>query len=76
MHTITSRWQQCSNGEPSSRMYSLWWVEQALSERKISFDFKHASLASHKQYAWRSGKKQKAGMKMVVTANRSKTPKN
>jgi hypothetical protein len=60
----------------SINMYSLWWVEQALSERKISFDFKHASLASHKQYAWRSGKKQKAGMKMVVTANRSKTPKN
>jgi hypothetical protein len=41
-------------------MYSLWWVEQALNERKISFDFKHSSFASYKQYVWRSDEKQKA----------------
>ena len=35
-----------------------------------------ASLTSDKTYVWRSGAKQAAGMKMVVTANRSTTPKN
>ena len=48
-------------------MFSLWWVEQALNERKTSFGCKDASLVSYN--FWRSGAKQAAGMKMVVTPN-------
>jgi hypothetical protein len=55
-------------------MYSLWWVEQTLNQRKTHFDFKHTGLVSYKNYVWRSGDKQAAGMNMVVNPNRSKTP--
>jgi hypothetical protein len=58
----------------SMHMYSLWWVEQTLNERKTHFDFKRASLVSYKNYVWRSGAKQAAGMKMAASPNRSKTP--
>jgi hypothetical protein len=53
-------------------MYSLWWVEQALNQRKKSFDFKHASLTSYKNYVWRNKEKQNAGMDMNVTPNHNR----
>ena len=55
-------------------MYSLWRVEQTLNERKTHLNFKHASLVSYKNYVWRSGAKQAAGMRMTVTPNRTWTP--
>jgi hypothetical protein len=45
-----------------------------LNHRKTHFDFKHTGLVSYKNYVWRSGDKQAAGMNMVVNPNRSKTP--
>jgi hypothetical protein len=35
-------------------MYSLWWVEQTLNQRKTHFDFKHVGFVSYKNYVWRS----------------------
>ena len=62
----------------SMDMYSLWWVEQTLNERKTHFDFKNTAfchtLVFSKNYVRRSVVKQAAGMKTVVTPNRSKTP--
>jgi len=58
-------------------MYSLWWVEQALNQRKKGFDFKHASLTSYKNYVWRNKEKQNAGMDINVTPNHNRrTPQN
>jgi hypothetical protein len=53
-------------------IYSLWWAEQALNERKKHFDFKHPGLVSYKNYVWRSRAKQEAGMSMIAIPNRSK----
>jgi hypothetical protein len=57
-------------------MYSLWRVEQTLNERKTHLNFKHASLVSYKNYVWRSGAKQAAGMRMTVTPNRTWTSRS